>query len=464
MPTVTEDRAAQSIEGSETRLPPWSRWVGKGAVTLLDQAIVSGSSFFVSILLARMLRVAEYGAYALAISVFLFTSSFQNALVLEPMGVLGSSLYRSKLRPYLVAVTRINVALCTGISVLLTVVVLLYRFSTHNTVVSSALLGVSLVYAIPVLIFWLWRRAAYLQFRPGIAIRGSCVYAAIIFPSLYCFKHNNWLSPSSAFLVQGVAAAIASLVLFRSVMPACQAGGSTLSTSAVFECHWTYGKWVAATAVGYWLTTGAYYVFVGLFLPLERVAELRVLQNLSMPVNQFLTAQTNLLLPVAAVQFADHGPAALRKITKLLTAVFTMAGLAYLLILVLFGRRLMSLFYPASYVHLAYLLPLSALPVVLIAAAQGTVIGLWARRLPREVFWGYSASGVVSLPLGILLTRYAGLIGALIALSSSAAVFLVVVLYRNRKINTTVADFSQVGDRVDELASRENAEANISVA
>jgi O-antigen/teichoic acid export membrane protein len=115
-------------------------------------------------------------------------------------------------------------------------------------------------------------------------------------------------------------------------------------------------------------------------------------------------------------------------------------------------------------VHLAYLLPLSALPVVLIAVAQGTVIGLWARRLPREVFWGYSVSGVVSLPLGILLTRYAGLIGALIALSSSAAVFLVVVLYRNRKINTAVADFSQVGDRVDELASRENAEANISVA
>ena len=455
MPRVTQDLAAPSIEASEARLPQWSRWLGKGALSLLDQAIVSGSSFFVSILLARMLSVVEYGAYALAISVFLFISSFQNALLLEPMGVFGSSSFRSKLRPYLVAVTRINLALCTGISVLLAVVVLLYRFSTHNTVVSSALLSVSLVYTVPILLFWLWRRAAYLQFTPGIAIRGSCICAAIIFPSLFCLKHYNWLSPSSAFLVQGGAATIASIVLIRSVMPARQADGSAMSTSGVFECHWEYGKWVVATSVGYWLTTAAYYVFVGLFLPLERVAELRALQNLSMPLNQFVAGQTNLLLPLASAQFADHGLATLRKMTNWFTVLFTMSALAYLLILVLFGSRLMSLIYPASYVHLAYLLPLSALPVVLIAAAQGTVIGLWARRLSREVFWGYSISGAVSFPLGVLLTRYAGLTGALIALSGSAAVFLVVVLYRSREI-TAVSDSHQASDSAGELASNGN--------
>ena len=441
---------------SKTPLALWSSWVGKGALTLLDQALTSGSSFFVSILLARMLSVMEYGVYSLAVSVFLFTSSFQNALLLEPMGVFGSSSYRSKQRLYLAAVTRINLVLCTAVSVLLAVVALLYRFSTHNTVVFTALLGVSLVYTTPVLLFWLWRRAAYLRLTPGIAMRGSCVYAAIIFTGLYCVKHDNWLSPFSAFLLQGVAAATASVVLIRSVMPTRQAGGSALSTSAVFKCHWEYGKWVVATSVGYWLTTGAYYIFVGLFLPLERVAELRALQNLSLPVNQFLAAQTNLLLPLASAQFADRGLAALRKITNLFTILFTTSALAYLLILVLFGSRLMSLIYPASYIYLAYLLPLSALPVVLIAAAQGTVIGLWAKRLPREVFWGYSISGVVSLPLGILLTRYAGLTGALIALSSSAAVFLLVILYRNREVNRGVADSHQTGEGAAELASSGN--------
>jgi O-antigen/teichoic acid export membrane protein len=232
-----------------------------------------------------------------------------------------------------------------------------------------------------------------------------------------------------------MAGAAASLVLIRGAMPTPQAGSSGLSTVAVLERHWEYGKWVVATSVGYWLTTAAYYVFVGLFLPIERVAELRALQNLSMPVNQFLVAQTNLLLPVASTQFADYGPAGVRKMTNLFTLLFTLAALSYLCILVLYGSRLMSFFYPPSYAHLARLLPLSALPVVFIASAQGTVIGLWARRLPREVFWGYTISGTISLPLGMLLTKYANLTGALIGLSSSAAVFLVVVLYRNREVS-----------------------------
>jgi O-antigen/teichoic acid export membrane protein len=442
MPSATQSCVMPSIKNGGTRLELCTRWAGKGALTLLDQAIFSGSSAFVSILLARMLSVSDYGAYAIAISVFLFVSSLHNALLLEPLGVLGSSSYRSRLRAYLAAAKRINFVLCVSISASLALLVLLYRFLTNNTIVSSALLGVSGVYTIPVLTFWLWRRSAYLQLRPAIAIRGSCVYGIIIFPSLYWLRHNNWLSPSSALLVQGIAAAVASLVLTRSGMPSQDAGNYTLRTSAVLEDHWEYGKWVVATSVGYWLTTAAYYIFVGLFLPMERVAELRALQNLSMPVNQFLAAQTNLMLPIASARFADHGVAALRRTTSFFTLLFSLAALSYLLLLLVFGGKLMKIIYPASYAHLVYLLPLSALPVLFIAAAQGTVIGLWARRLSREVFLGYTVSGAVSLPLGLLLTRYAGLTGALIALSSSAAVFLVVVLYRNR--NVTKSNSRQV--------------------
>src|SRR5258708_10057028 len=111
MPSVTPTSIAPSLEVSQTHAVLWRAWVGKGALTLLDQAIVSGSSFVVSILLARTLSVVEYGAYAIAMSVFLFTSNFQNALLLEPMGVFGSSTYRSKQYPYLAAVTRINFCL-----------------------------------------------------------------------------------------------------------------------------------------------------------------------------------------------------------------------------------------------------------------------------------------------------------------------------------------------------------------
>src|SRR5579864_8223601 len=388
-----------------------AKWAGKGALTLLDQALVSASSAFASILLARILTVSAYGAYAIAISVFLFLSSVHNALLLEPLGVFGSSSYRSNLRTYFLAGLGINFGLSIGISVFLALVIVLYRMVTGNTLVSSALWGMCAAYMIPTLTFWLCRRLAYLQFRPDIAIRGSSIYALLVLGVLYWSRRADWLSPVSVFVIQGAGALVASVVLVWGALPKKGVAQQALPLFAVLNDHWRYGKWVLATSVGYWLTTAAYYLFVGVFLPLERVAELRVLQNLSMPINQFLVAQTNLLLPVASARFADRGAAALRQTTKSFTILFSLVGVLYL-----------------------SLLPLLAVPSLFIAVAQGAVIALWARRLSREVFWGYTMSGATSLLVGLLLTKYYGLLGSLTGLTIASAVFLTVIVYRNYMI------------------------------
>jgi O-antigen/teichoic acid export membrane protein len=409
-------------------------WARKGALTLLDQALISGSSAFASILLARILTVSDYGAYAIAISVFLFLSSIHNALLLEPLGVFGSSSYRSTLRTYFVSGFLINCGLCCGISLFLALMVAPYRLLTGNVIVSSALWGMCAAYLIPTLTFWLCRRLAYLQVRPDIALLGSSVYAFIILTVLYTSRRAHWLSPVSAFAIQGAGALAASVILVWGAMPNKCEPTEPMSVSAVLGEHWRYGKWVLGTSVGYWLTTAAYYLFLGLFLPLERVADLRVLQNLSMPINQFLTAQTNLLLPVASARFADYGPVALRQTTRSFTILFTLVAVSYLFLLTLFGSDLMRILYPATYIHVAGLLPFSAVPALCIAAAQGTVIALWARRLSREVFWGYTISGATSVLVGLLLTKYYGLIGSLTGLTVASAMFLAVVLYRNYAI------------------------------
>lgn len=425
-----------------------AQWAGKGALTLVDQALVSGSNAFASILVARILTVSEYGAYAIAISVFLFLSSVHNALLLEPFGVFGSSSYRSNLRTYFLAGLSINCGLCIGISGFLALVIVPYRLVTGNALVSSTLCGMCATYMIPTLTFWLCRRLAYLQFRPDIAISGSSAYALTILPALYWSRHAHWLSPVSAFVIQGAGALVASIVLVLGAMPGKSGAPLALPLHAVLSEHWRYGKWVLATSVGYWLTTAAYYLFVGVFLPLERVAELRALQNLSMPINQFLTAQTNLFLPVASARFAEHGSAVLRRTTRSFTILFSLVGTLYLSLLTLFGPGLMRILYPASYMHIAALLPLSAVPALFIAMAQGTVIALWARRLSREVFWGYTISGATSLLGGLLLTRYYGLIGSLVGLTIASVVFLTVVVYRNYKIQQAeIALFSPANKR-----------------
>src|SRR5690242_14243325 len=73
----------------------------KAVLAFLDQGLNSGSNFVVSLLLARWLTSEEYGAYALAYSIFLLLSGFHNALILEPMSVLGPSSYRRRVPEYL---------------------------------------------------------------------------------------------------------------------------------------------------------------------------------------------------------------------------------------------------------------------------------------------------------------------------------------------------------------------------
>src|ERR1700688_469500 len=76
-------------------------WIRKGTTAVADQGLLSGSSFLISVFLARQLPAEEYGAYALAFSIFLFISSFHNGLLLEPMSVFGPASYPDRLRSYL---------------------------------------------------------------------------------------------------------------------------------------------------------------------------------------------------------------------------------------------------------------------------------------------------------------------------------------------------------------------------
>ena len=53
-------------------------WLQKGLYAVLDQGLISGSNFLLTILLARWLAPEQYGAYALSFAIFVFFSFFSN--------------------------------------------------------------------------------------------------------------------------------------------------------------------------------------------------------------------------------------------------------------------------------------------------------------------------------------------------------------------------------------------------
>ena len=70
---VAENIMADTSAGqSRGTLQRWLPWLTKGCLAVADQGVFAVSNFLLNILLARWLAPADYGAFALAYSVFLF--------------------------------------------------------------------------------------------------------------------------------------------------------------------------------------------------------------------------------------------------------------------------------------------------------------------------------------------------------------------------------------------------------
>src|ERR1700730_16688747 len=74
------------------------RWMKKGGLAILDNGLISGSNFLLSILLARWLSPDEYGASVLAFSIFILFGFLYQALRPEPLSVFAGSVFRGNLR------------------------------------------------------------------------------------------------------------------------------------------------------------------------------------------------------------------------------------------------------------------------------------------------------------------------------------------------------------------------------
>src|SRR5579863_4891036 len=174
-----------------------TRWATKGGLAILDQALISGSNFAVSIWLGRSLMPEQYGAYALAFSVSLLLTFLYQSLLLEPMAVFSGSAYRKSLRGYLGALLWIHVWL-TGPGLIVMGIATLVAFKRGSANgLPGALLGVTLA-APCILLFSLARRAYYMKLAPARAAVGAFLYCEIVNGGLFVVYRRGWMSPFSA--------------------------------------------------------------------------------------------------------------------------------------------------------------------------------------------------------------------------------------------------------------------------
>jgi O-antigen/teichoic acid export membrane protein len=411
-------------------LKGWLPWVGKGSLAILDQGLFAGSNFLLNVLLARWLAPADYGAFALAFSVFLLLGILHSALVSAPMLVFGPGKYREHFSEYLGILLRGHFKVMLPCVALLAAAALLLG-RLYSPAVERAFLALAIAGPL-ILLLWLLRRAFYARLNPGGAAAGGGIYLLILLAGALALRAAGRLTPATGFLTMAAGSVIACLLLLVLLRPTFATDPATVR--AVAADHWRYGKWGVAGAGPGWVTDNIYFLVLPAWAGLAEAGGLRALLNLAQPVLQSMSVLGVLLLPILVRNRDSGGPRAMKRTMNLALALFLSGSTCYLALLWGFRSQIFHFLYAGKYVAydgwpllLVGLLPFAQGP----QNVMGGVLGALER--PNFAFWSCVGSSVVAIALGVPLVSRLGAGGALVGLIVSYVLMSALMLFFLRR-------------------------------
>lgn len=392
---------------------------------LADQAVVSGTNFATTILIARFLGVEEFGRFALAWLAIYFSQNLQIALVIDPMMTIGAKQPVAKRAAYSGAV----IAQQAGLALISFVLVL-------------ALLGVSdsvfpqwelSQYALPVALLVLagqgadFLRRYYFTFsRPGLSFTIDCVrYGGqlVLLGALFVLAGSQ-ATIGGAFYTMAIASFAA--FLFGAVFM----GAITLTGdifSEVIRRHWRFARWLAPSVLSLWGRENLLFISVGAFVGLAEVGILRAAQQLVMMANVPLHGFANVVPMRAAEALERNGYRGLvdfidRFVLRYMTAILVLVAA-----IALNGNFILAFVYGAEYANAGTVV--AAFAMVMSVHLLRNIVGITVHALERTEYEFYaSAASIVVLAAVIFpLVQWYGVAGALIGalLYETAALFAV---------------------------------------
>lgn len=405
----------------------------KGGLAILDQGVFSGSNFVISILLARWMSAEQYGTYAVAFAVFLFLLNFHQALMLEPMLVFGSSVYRSSLRGYMKALLAIH----AGISVVMIVGLVVSALITFRMGQADglplALIGIAIA-APCILLFWLTKRTFYLKLAPGPSVAGAMLYCLLTIGGLAIVYQRGLLSTFTALLLMGIGGLGASIALLAYLSLSLPKEETSPAISDTWRRHWHYGRWALGANAMMWIPINAFYPLVSKFAGLAQAGQLKALMNFASPMLQTCAALSSLMLPYAARVMSQRSSDGVNVIFRRMTLLCVGCAIPYWVVLIVFEKPAFRLLYSGRYMEVAYLMPVVALASIAGSAFFGPSIVLRSLEAPKLVFAAVSISSCAAVAAGIPLTRAFGVSGAVwsIVISETLAFAAAVVLLQRK--------------------------------
>lgn len=408
------------------------QWGVKGALSIVDQGVYSGSNFLFSVFLARWLSPSEYGAYALAFAILLVFYQLHQSFITDPMGVLGPANYPTQLRDYMLVQLKLHFVITFIGGLLVGIASLgLASYLVGDAMLFARDLGV-MGLSLPFLLLpWFLRRVFYVLHLPEISALASLFYAVGVFVVLQLFRYTYFLNSYTAILVLAIASLFCSVFLLLRLC-AMQKTDLTIEFNKIFLQNWRYARWLVGSAL-FMVLAGQMQIFVaGNLLGVKDAGVIDVMQTFSQPMILTIGAVSALVTPRLSYDYTQKKIFALKHKVNVVAAFLFCLSLFYEVMLFFSRGSLERILYNGKFGAYVDLIPLFGLVPVLLSLYWSAAIGLQAAQKPQAIMLVSLAWFPASVGFGFFFTRWFGLRGAALGTILGYLVIVIVcwVLYR----------------------------------
>lgn len=392
-------------------------------IILIDQLILSGSNFFINIILARSLGLDSFGIFSLFWITFLFFLSIQQAAIIAPMYSIEARENAKINSVYQVNFLHLILALLSPIMMAIFLVV--YSYSSSGFDLSIKLVPVILFSAIFLFqdyarrVLFLTKRYWTALFIDTIAYLGFLL--TLIFINKDTFNEINiFIIPLITFSCSFICFIITTNLYHISI-------GSDIKEK--FEEYWDFSKWLSFSNILQWLS-GNIFVLIGTFTLGPWVAGLiRIFQNLMGLFSIFFHAMENFIPIEASNIFSSNGlNAMIRFLNRIFYQGLLFLGLLILMIYFINPYYIIEVIYGNQYIEYGSLLYIYL--IIYFFIFSNLLLRYFFRTIAntKVIFYSYIFSAIFSFIIAWPLVNIFEMLGIVLGTLFSQVIIFVYLL------------------------------------
>lgn len=373
----------------------------------MDQVVFSAGSFLATVLMARQLGIAEFGAYSSIVLYLYLLLSMSVSLVTAPFQVLQAKVqdrqrYYGALFQMQLLVCILFAALTAGI--LLSGFAFLKPLRSHLFVIILLMTGFLMQ-----------------DFFRRIFLAGGKAKQAFVADLISVLLQTAWLiiTAVSHTLTLGYGMFIIAVTYVPALIWAIRIAGpvrfSVVPVKQYIRLHWLQGRWLLLTAGLQWWANNFLVAVSGLFLGLPALGALRLAQTLFGVLNALLQVLENYALPAASVLNETSTEKMKLYLRQMMRSSFLLL-LPVVIIAILFAKQIFILCGGAQYADYAYVLQGMAVLYLFIFIGYPLRIAIRVFLMNRDFFIAYCVSFLFSFLTAKYLIGNWQLTGVVVAL------------------------------------------------